>query len=523
MSNIHYPEVINRLLSCPTPALTLKKHSSNYRKKIKSIFYKLIDNQYNYFLACIWNNISTNIKEMNPGINFQSQYQHPNIISMYINPSIMKPMLLLIISTLMLITNFAQAQNCPATPTYKNVDGTFDFTASNLSYVVNNGSSRNVTISKDLSSTSTICVLNGSTLNLSFALSGSSAILPGATIYINATSKLEFKGTSISKFPFTIINNGTLVQSVDIQLRDGAAITNNGTFNANKALSLNEGFIKFENNGNITFADAFSFTDGALSFKNSQNATITFKGYMQINNAYMINNGTLSFEKNAILKTSTLYNTNSVTVNGGSSDIFQCNKDTIINYGNLTSRIAMEINSDGVLVNYCKLYGYKSFQNNSYTENIGSILLDQANSACSFRNNGTFINGEVGFVQANSFSNSSGSITGGGDFYIKGTSSNGRIFEGTSGSKPINFYDATPCLTCGPNRYFDNQSTDPKFTTKTIVLPLALTLTTPCGEPAPPAIISQPVNAILCDVSSTKATFSVSATTQYTAMTFPVA
>src|SRR4051812_21219760 len=124
----------------------------------------------------------------------------------------MQRLLALLGATLMLACNVLFAQNCPTNPTYKNQNGTFDLTANGSAYAVNNGSTVSVAIKNGTSSTSTIYVTYGSTLNLT--ISNLLNTVAGAIIYVDGTSKLNLVGTNVNVFPFTINNYGTITQSV---------------------------------------------------------------------------------------------------------------------------------------------------------------------------------------------------------------------------------------------------------------------------------------------------------------------
>ncbi len=157
----------------------------------------------------------------------------------------------------------------------------------------------------------------------------------------------------------------------------------------------------------------------------------------------------------------------------------------------------------------------KIFENNAEITNEGSILLYTNIPGSDFLNNGNFINGVNGFVQGYNFHNSSGTISGGGNFYFTNNTKNQSAFGGSSSSF-INFYDATPTS----NGIFDVTNTTPKYTTKKPILPLATSNLVTCGEPTPPVIVVHPQNLKFCDPNSANATFTVSATSRYSEMTY---
>src|SRR4051812_23082808 len=133
-------------------------------------------------------------------------------------------------ASLMLVSNVLFGQNCPTTPTYKNTSGTYSLSTQGSSYVVDNSSTVEVTIQNGFSSTSTICVTNGSTLNLSFQNLNNP--VAGGTIYVDATSKLNLTGSNVNKFPLTITNYGKVTQRTVYTFTNGAIINNHGTYNA---------------------------------------------------------------------------------------------------------------------------------------------------------------------------------------------------------------------------------------------------------------------------------------------------
>ena len=78
----------------------------------------------------------------------------------------MQKLLLLLGAMLLLVSNVVLAQNCPANPTYQNQNYiTYDLSAGR-SVLINDGKDHNITIENERSSTSTICITNGSTSNL---------------------------------------------------------------------------------------------------------------------------------------------------------------------------------------------------------------------------------------------------------------------------------------------------------------------------------------------------------------------
>ncbi len=124
----------------------------------------------------------------------------------------MHKLLLLLGAMLLLVSNVVLAKNCPANPTYQNQNNiTYDL-LTGISVLTNDGENHNITIENDFSPTSTFCVTNGSTLNLSFQnLNNSGA---RGSIYVDATSKHNLTGNSFSNFPLTLTNFGTLSHNI---------------------------------------------------------------------------------------------------------------------------------------------------------------------------------------------------------------------------------------------------------------------------------------------------------------------
>src|SRR6478736_2664353 len=147
----------------------------------------------------------------------------------------MQRLLVLLGATFVLVCNALFAQNCSVNPTFKNQDGTYDLTAGRT-LVIDDGKSHNITITNNFSATSTICVTNGSTLNL--AISNLQNTVAGATIYIDASSVFNLVGTNVSVFPFTINNYGTINQNIDITYQDGAIINNYGTYTTSRKVTF---------------------------------------------------------------------------------------------------------------------------------------------------------------------------------------------------------------------------------------------------------------------------------------------
>jgi hypothetical protein len=422
----------------------------------------------------------------------------------------MKKLLMLLSTLLMLVSNIVLAQNCPSSPTYKNQDGTYDLTAGR-SLVVNDGKSHNITIQNDFSSTSTICVTNGSTVNLSF----NAVNFPEAngSIYVDATSKLTLTGTAISNFPLTLTNYGTLTQNIDVTFTNGAIINNYRTYNTTSSFIVNSGTIVLNNSGTMNLSGQIEFNSSSFKLNNLANGVLTIKNNTELNSGQITNNGTINFNGTTAMSNSVefensgyIYFIHTVILNRGS----------IINYGLIDANENITLNKGVSITNYCTITGDKALTINSADIiNYGSILLKVNGTADnSFTNQGNFVNGPNGFVQGSDFTNNS-NITGGGNFYFTRNTSNNGIFSGTSSSN-INFYDASNTT----SKFFDVQNSSPQYTTKNAIIPLATTTLTSCGYPAPPVITTQPATVNLCDNTTKTATFSVSATSPYSSMTY---
>ena len=429
----------------------------------------------------------------------------------------MQRLFTLVSAIIVLFSNVLFAQNCPATPTYSNTSGTYDLSVPGRSYVVNNGSTADVNVQSGLSSTSTICVTNGSTLNLSFK--NITIAYAGATIYVDATSTLNLVGNSVNNCSYTIINYGTVNQNVIYVFVNGAIINNYGTYNAIYNFTLNDGIISVTNSGVMDFKSGAKFNVGSLSISNLSGAKMTFRTSTSFQSITLSNRGMLEcFGSITIQNAATFYNSNTavfykgstLTLNSGSS---------INNYGLLDARDAVIFNAGSIGTNYCNMLCGSDFKNIGSFTNNGSIMLDTTLTIGSvFQNSGTFVNGPAGFVQGYDFNNvtasstvGTASVTGGGNFYFIHNTKNSSAFNGSGGSN-INFYDVTPCSmngACSVSSTFDNENVSPKFTTKNKISPYSSATASACGDPMAPVVTVQPLAVTLCDTSTKTVTFSV--------------
>ncbi|TKK68614.1 hypothetical protein FC093_10870 [Ilyomonas limi] len=431
----------------------------------------------------------------------------------------MQKLFTLLGAALLLVSNILFAQNCPTDPTYKNQNGNFDL-STGRSFVINDGKSYTVTIQNNFSATSSICITNGSTLNLKF--SNLNSPVAGGSIYVDGTSKLNLIGSNVNNFPLTIINYGAITQSTIYNFKNGAIINNYGTYTASSNFNFNSGAITLNNSGNFTFSSLVQFNTGTFAINNLSTGVMTFNSAENIATVNFSNKGTAKFNGSVVIQNDArfynsgyiyLKNTSDLTINDGN----------ITNYGIINTQGFISLNKDGALVNYCTIICGQDFSNNNGTvTNNGKLLLTTTAPGYLFFNQGVFVNGPNGFVQGYDYHNTSGSITGGGNFYFTNTTKNQTSFNG-SAANHINFYDATPCSLgngCSVNDIFDVQNTTPLYTTKNKITPVTDVNTTACGDPASPVITTQPQTAYLCNSSTTSATFYVVASSPYSSISY---
>ncbi len=409
----------------------------------------------------------------------------------------MKRIACILLTITTLAAQFVNAQTCPGSATYTNQSGTFDLT-SGKTIILNGGKSYQITITNDFSSTSSICVLNGSTLNLSFQ--NVNNIQKGGFINVDKNANLIIS-SNITNFPLTITNNGTTTQQGSITYGDGATITNSGTYNISGSVTLNTGTVSIANTGAFTVSSFSSYNSGNFSLTNSATGAMTFNGAVTFSSFNITNSGIIK-----VGGAVTLQNSSIVTNNGYMDMSSDLNFSSATFNNNGVDSIAgnVMINSGNTLTNTCTVKILGAFSSNGTVNNSGKILISG-----SFINQNSFTNGTNGFVQmAGSFSNN-GNISGSGNFYCSGSSTNQGPFNGTSSTNKINFYE--PSLTAS-NKYFDVQNTIPTNITKNPILPNTSTSFTSCSDVSAPLITTQPQKQMLCSSSVTSATFSVTAT-----------
>ena len=412
----------------------------------------------------------------------------------------MKRILSILLALSALTAQQANAQTCPVSPTYTNQSGTFDL-SSGRSIVLNNGKTFQITIQNNFSSTSSICVLNGSTVNLSFQNVNNMA--KGGFINVDKNAVLTFPG-SISNFPLTVINNGTTTQSSAFTFTDGATITNSGTYTINGNVTLNSGTITFSNTGNFKIGGALSCNSGVFSITNAVNSNFSIGGSMALANMSIKNSGTFDVGGAVTLQNaSTVTNNSYMTLHGDAN----FSDATFANNGVLDIAGSTTVNTGSTLNNTCTITGKGNFSNNATVNNTGKLLLKG-----SLTNQGNFTNGSNGFVQGSDFTNNK-SVTGGGNFYFSGNTTNQGTFAGTSGNNKINFYDASGST---KKDVFDVQNVKPSNTTQNAISPVTATSFSPCSDIMAPVITAQPATQYLCSSSLTETKFSVTATSSST-------
>ncbi len=394
----------------------------------------------------------------------------------------------------------AKGQNCPTTPTYKNQSGTFDL-SSGRSIVLNNGGSYQITIQNNFYANASICVTNGSTLTLQFQ--NVNTVQKGGSIYVDKTSKLVFAGSTISNFPFTLTNAGTVNQSTSITFTDGATITNSGSYSISTNTTLSNGIVTISNSGNFDVSSSIGFNTGSFSITNAANATMQISSGLTIAYTTIKNSGTLNISGAVKLQGSSNVTNNSYLNISGDLNVSSA---TVTNNGVLSIAGSSVINTGSSLINTCTIKEAGNIGNNGTVNNSGTLIMNGT-----LTNQGLFINTTAGFVQGVNFINNN-SISGGGNFYFSGNTTNQGTFIG--GDNGINFYDAT--LNNGNKKYFDVQNVTPVNTTKNKISPNTSASFSPCAESSLPVITTQPVAQLLCSSANTSATFSVIATSNNT-------
>ena len=412
----------------------------------------------------------------------------------------MKRILSVLLALSALTAQTVNAQTCPTNSTYKNQSGTFDLSAGR-SIVLNSGGTFQITVQNNFSSTSSICVLNGSTVYLSFQ--NVNNIEKGGFINVDKNAKLNFTGSGINKFPLTVINAGTVSQPIGITYTDGATITNSGTYGITADASLNNGTIAITNSGTFNTSATINYNNGSFSIANAANSTMSIAGNLTLSNTIIKNSGTFSCAGRMTLQSSTnITNNNIMDVSGDIS----FSGVTFSNNGVLYIAGSTMINLGSTFNNTCTIKEAGNFNNDGTVNNTGTLILSG-----SLNNQGTFTNGTNGFVQGANFTNNK-SVSGSGNFYFIGLTTNQGSFTGSSASSKINFYDAT----LFSSKYFDIENTTPTNISKKIILPILATSFESCSDVSAPVITTQPITQYLCSSLLTETKFSVTVTSKTT-------
>ncbi len=416
----------------------------------------------------------------------------------------MKRIAFILLALTTLTAQLVKAQTCPTTATYTNPNqsGPFDLT-SGKTILLNDGKSHQITIQNDFSSTSSICVLNGSTLSLTFQNVNSMG--KGGFINVDNNATLTIN-SSINNFPLTINNSGTTTQLGSITYADGATIINSGTYSIPTSVTLNSGTVTFTNSGTLNISGSLNYNNGTFTMTNAANSNVSISGNLLLSNTTIKNLGNFNVSGDVTLQSSSVITNNSYMTLSGA---LAFSGATFTNNGVIYSSGSTTINTGSTFNNNCTIKSSGSFSTNGTVSNNGNLIL-----ASSFTNQGAFTNGTNGWVQGLGDFSNNGTITGSGNFYFVGTTTNQGPFNGTSSTSSINFYDAT--LNNGKKNYFDNQNTNPTNTTKNAISPNNATSFTSCADLSAPVITAQPSTQMLCSSSTTEAMFSVTATSNNT-------
>ena len=369
--------------------------------------------------------------------------------------------------------------------------------------ITNNGT---VNIGTYLTVNAAFTIINTGTFNFNTGMNMNSAFVVTNSGTINFTSGFQ-SGNSAAT---TITNSGTFNIGGYTTLLAGSSINNSGTFTAT-AQQAYLGVIINNTSGQFTFSGTSntigntstitnqaylslnSFTLSASTMSNSSTGTVIFQSTFTLSNACSFtNDGTANFKNNYQLDNgSTMTNNGNIQMNNGNT--YLNTNGVFTNYGYVYVNGQVTIGSTATFKNYCTIVAVNGFTNGaSNTQNYGYLIVpsnsDPANSAIVF--NTSFYNGSNGWIQGINFTNNSGTVSGSGNFYFSGTTTNHGTF-GNNTSPAINFYDATPTPSSPSSGMFDAGFGSTSNTTKNTLTPVTINArATDCNS----AVISQGTN-----------------------------
>ncbi|MDP4210780.1 MAG: Ig-like domain-containing protein, partial [Bacteroidota bacterium] len=249
----------------------------------------------------------------------------------------------------------------------------------------------------------------------------------------------------------------------------GNLIVNSGSTATLPAITTAGGF-RIDNYGTVTCSGALTLS-GVTTINNYEGCTMTITPafILATTGSSITNNGTLNFGASLTTNEATnVYNYGYINV----ATTFT-NSTNFLNYGKLTVTgditFQKKVTSvEPIFKNYCTVITDGSITNNSTkTQNFGYIFVNAAGKTFTNVASAVYYQNANGITIGTNFSNS-GSVTGQGNYYFTGGTTNASGATFGADALGINFYDTTPT----GSQIMDTQTVLPNASvTKTAITP----------------------------------------------------
>lgn len=315
------------------------------------------------------------------------------------------------------------------------------------------------------------CLPTGSTFTgtlSGLAAGGIICIAPEASFMPSNNNTSPFAGTIINRgyMQFTrydahtptIINYGDIVttgwQGLQGTLENRGTVNMNGYVSFSSASFINSYGILNVNNGgdfNGTIDNSGEMAFYGINLNGVLNNYGQMKFYNSLNvgeNTYITNDDLLEMINIAAVQFNgpMLTNNGQLTISHNTGGTFNMNQsiNQVYNNGIIIVSGEFDQNAAGsLLVNNCRIVAEQDFKIQHGTVHNNGFIWTKSN----FHNSGTsssITNGVNGYVRGVNFT-SSGQVSGRGRFYFTGVTTNSNaLFNGSSASDPILFFDASP-------------------------------------------------------------------------------
>lgn len=333
--------------------------------------------------------------------------------------------------------------------------------------ITNNGT---VSITTYMTVNAAFTITNTGTFNFTQGMNMNSAFSITNSGTLNFSSGFQ-SGSSAAT---TINNSGAITVAGYTTLLAGSAISNSGTYTASAQQSYagttitnTAGQFLFTGSSNTISSSSVvtnqaylslnSFTLSGSSLSNSSTGTTIFQSTFTLaNTCSFTNDGTANFKNNYQLDNgSTMTNNGNIQMNNGNT--YLNTNGTLTNNGYIYVNGRVTIGSTSTTKNYCTIVAVNGFTNqSSSTQNYGYLLVPSTSVASSstITFEADFYNSSTGWVQGIDFLHNGGTVTGSGNYYFSGTTTNYQTF-GNGSSPAANFYDATPTAGSPSSGMFD--------------------------------------------------------------------